>query len=147
MSILQTIEHDYIDAAKAKQAEKVSTLRMLRAALKNTQIEKMHPLSEDETMDVLRKELKKLKDARETFVQGKRDDLVAKSDQEILILTSYLPTALSDDELRALVQEVITSVPGATAKEFGRIMGEVVKRSKGRADGGRVSVIVKENLE
>lgn len=155
MSLLERLEQEYIRASKARDADAVSTLRLLRAALKNTQIEKMHPLSDDEAIDVVTKEVKKLKDSRESFVAGGRADLINKTDHELALLQTYLPAGLSDDELAAIVAQVIaqsivasaTEGAGATAMNFGKIMGEVMKLAKGRADGGRVSAAVKSALE
>jgi len=146
MTTRERIEADFVKEMKARNETAVSTLRMLRASLKNIEIEKMKPLEEGEIIDAIGKELKKLRDALESFAQGKREDLVQKTRQEIAFLETYLPQQLSEDELRSLVQEKIKAAGAVTAKDFGKIMAEVMKDVKGRAEGGKISLLIKEML-
>ncbi len=144
MNTRERIENDFTTAMKARAGATVSTLRMLRAALKNAEIDKMKPLEEADVVDVIGKEVKKLRDAFDSYVAGKRDDLAENARTEIATLEAYLPAQLDDDALRAIVR---AKAEGGTAKDFGRIMNEVMKEAKGRADGSKVSRFVKEALE
>lgn len=145
MTTGERIESDFRRESKARNASAVSALRMLRAALKNAEIDKMKPLDERDVLSVISKEVKKLKDALESFVAGKRDDLAGQARNEIALLERYLPEQLTDDEIREIVKKRIATGT-ATAKDFGRVMSQVMKDAQGRADGSRVGAIVKEVL-
>ncbi|MFC1702905.1 GatB/YqeY domain-containing protein [Patescibacteria group bacterium] len=142
----QQLDNDFTTAVKARDAFAVSVLRMLRAAMKNAEIEKREELSEDEILALMKSEVKKLRDALEQFKSGGRDDLVQKNEQEIAFLGKYLPAQLDDTALRAIVKTVIVGLGEVTPKDFGRVMSAVMKEAKGQADGGRVSALVKEAL-
>ncbi len=146
MTTRERIENDFTKELKARNASAVSTLRMLRAALKNAEIDKMKPLEEPDVVDVIGREVKKLRDGLDSFVAGKREDLAAQARQEIAVLEAYLPAQLDDDALRGLVQEKIAAAGPLTQKDFGRLMKEVMEAAKGRADGAKVSKFVKEAL-
>ncbi|MFA6603614.1 MAG: GatB/YqeY domain-containing protein [Patescibacteria group bacterium] len=144
MTTRERIDADCSEAAKARQADKLSTLRLLRAALKYVEIEKMKPLAEEDVIEVVGRELKKLRDALESYVAGKRADLAAKAEAEMAILQAYLPEQLGDEALKELVRQKIAVIGTVTAKDFGRVMSEVMKEAKGKADGTKVSAAVKE---
>ncbi len=146
MTTREKIDSDYAREAKARNAFAVSVLRMLRAALKNAEIDKMKPLTEEDAIDVIGREAKKLKDSLADFNAGGRPDLAKQAETEISFMQQYLPAALGDDEVRALVRAKIAAFGQPTMKDFGRIMGEVTKETKGRADGAKVSAMVKEAL-
>jgi len=146
MTTRERIESDFIREFKARNASAVSTLRMLRAALKNAEIEKMAPLEEADTISVVSKETKKLKDSLESFVAGKRDDLAAQARQEIGLLEQYLPQQVSDEELRGIVRRAIAATGAQTPKDAGKVISLVMKEAQGRAQGGTVSNVVKEDL-
>jgi uncharacterized protein len=146
MTTRERIDGDYTHEAKARNAPVVSILRMLRAALKYAEIEKMKPLTEEETIEVVSRELKKLKDSLESFRAGKREDLANQAIAEIGVLERYLPQQMSDDELDAAAKAKLATMGEVTAKDFGRIMSEIMKDVKGRAEGGRVSAAVKRVL-
>lgn len=146
MSLRERIEVDFIRESKAKNATAVSTLRLLRASLKNAEIDKMKPLEDADVLAVLQREVKKMRDALESYVQGNRDDLAGSAMAEIVVLEAYLPQQLSDVELRAVVDRMIAAAGAVTEKDFGRIMGAVIKEAQGKADGGKVSAAVKTAL-
>lgn len=146
MGMRERIEQDYIVAVKAKDASVVSILRMLRAALKNTEIEKMAELDESDVIDVIGKEVKKLKDALESFEQAGRDDLINQTKGELETLGKYMPEEMGDDELRVIVSEKRKAMGDLTQADFGRLMKEVMAEVKGRAQGNKVSAMVKEEL-
>jgi uncharacterized protein len=145
MSFQARIDADLKEAMKAQQAERLGVLRMLKAALKNAAIEKggIHfELSDADATAVVRKELKKRQDSIESFTKGGRPELAAKETSEAAILASYLPQALSAEELAALVAACIAEA-GATSKaQMGAVMKLAVEKSAGRADGKALSAVV-----
>ncbi|MBS3947578.1 MAG: GatB/YqeY domain-containing protein [Dethiobacter sp.] len=143
--MLNTIQDDMKRSLKAGEKMRLSTLRMLLAALKNESIEKRHELSEEEIFTVVQREIKLRRHASEEFKKGFRDDLVQEAEQEIIILESYLPRQLSDAELQALAQQVVTELK-ATPRDFGKAMREIMLLIKGRADGKRVQDMLRQVL-
>lgn len=140
------IEKNYVTEAKARNAFAVSTLRMLRAALKNEEIERRGKLDDEAVVGVVSREVKKIKDSIDSFRKGGREDLVEKAEKEISILGAYLPEQLDDDSIRELVRSAIGELGEVTGQDFGKVMSAVMKDAKGKADGSRVSAIVKEKL-
>nr|WP_191990212.1 GatB/YqeY domain-containing protein [Ligilactobacillus salivarius] len=140
------MQKDMIAAMKAKDKVKLGTIRMLKAAVVNKQIEVGHDLSSDEEIAVLSRELKQRKDSLEEFKNAGRDEAVQNLKNEIKVVESYLPEQLSEDEVKTIVQETIDQV-GATSKaDFGKVMGAVMPKLKGKADGKLVNATVKELL-
>ncbi len=147
MNTLERIDQDYINSVKAREAFEVSVLRMLRSSLKNAAIEKKSDLNEDDTVDVVTKEAKQVKDSLESFKEGGREDLIEKATKELEILQKYLPEQMGEDKLRELVRMKIADMgEEVTAADFGRVMSEVMKDAKGKAEGSLVSKLVKEEL-
>ena len=135
-----------IVAMKAKDKVKLGTIRMLNAAVVNEQIEVGHDLSSDEEIAVLSREITQRKDSLEEFKNAGRDEAVQNLKNEIKVVESYLPEQLSEDEVKTIVQETIDQV-GATSKaDFGKVMGAVMPKLKGKADGKLVNATVKELL-
>ncbi len=163
MSLKTTIEDDCRRALKENESARLSTLRMALAALKNREIEKRTRLSksgmsgeeleegsvltDEETLGVIRSEFKKRRDAEVEFKKGGRNDLAEKEKTEALILEWYLPAEVPDEEVEKAVREAVAALGVATEKDFGRVMGEAMKRLKGQAGGERVSAMVKKLLE
>ena len=149
MSFQARIDNDLKEAMKARQAERLAVLRMLKSALKNAAIEKGgvdFQLNEPDALAVVRKELKKRHDSIESFTKGGRPELAAKETAEAEILRAYLPQALSPEELRQLVAECIAET-GATSKaQMGAVMKLAVERAAGRADGKALSAAVAAQL-
>ncbi len=146
MEILDKIGVDLKEALKAHEDNKVQTLRYILAQIHNREIEKGiqgKGLSNEEVIEVLRREAKKRREAAEIFKKGGREDLFKKEEEELKFFDPYLPKAAETGEIEAVVREVMTS----GGKEFGAIMKEVVARFKGQADGRVVSEIVKKKLE
>ncbi len=141
------LEKDYIEAYKAKEEQRVSTLRMLRAAVKNAEIDKMKKFETDAEIEaVIRSEVKKLREALQLATDAGRSDLVAKAEEELKILAGYLPEQMDEAAIRAVVAEKIKELGNVTEKETGRVTGEVMKVLKGKADGGLVAKVIKELL-
>ncbi|GET14544.1 GatB/YqeY domain-containing protein [Ligilactobacillus agilis] len=147
MSLLESLQKDMVAAMKAKDKTKLSTVRMLKAAVTNEQINVGHDLTSDEEVSVLSRELKQRKDSLEEFKAAGRDQAVADLEAEIAVVESYLPEQLSVDEVKAVVEETIKAV-GATSKaDFGKVMGVLMPKLKGKADGKLVNATVKELLQ
>lgn len=146
MPLLDQIVSDMKDAMRAKDESKLSTLRMLKSALKNKEIDLMHPLTEIEVLDVVKVQAKQLKEAMDQFEKGGRADLAASNAHELSFLKAYLPAEMSDEDLEVVVKEAI-SQSGATSKaDMGKAMGFVMKAVAGRADGSRVKALVEKIL-
>lgn len=146
MTTRERIDADMLRAAKEKNAPVLSTLRMLKSAVKNAEIEKMKPLEEADVVAVVSREMKKLKDGLESYAAGKRDDLAEQAKKEIATLEAYVPQQMSDDELMALAKRKIEETGAAGPKDFGKVMGAVMKETQGKADGARVTAAVKSIL-
>lgn len=146
----QQISQDFLDAYKNKQELEISTLRMIKSALINKLIEKKmakdEMLSDEDAISVIKSEVKKRKDSVESYEAGGRTDLAEKEKEEIVILEKYLPQQLSDDQVRSLIVEVMQEVGASSPSEFGKVMGLVMSKSQGAADGQVVSRILKEEL-
>ena len=152
MNIKEKIEHDLKEAMKAKEELRLSVLRMISAVLHNKEIEKRGrgmsaELGEEEIIAVLRSEAKKRREAEEGFEKGSRPELARKEREEMKIVESYLPAELPDEDLERIVSEVIAAAGEVAENDFGRIMGEVMKRVKGQATGDRVSGFVRKYLK
>ncbi len=140
------IQADLKQAQLARDEVKVSTLRLLLSEIKNAQISKGSELGEEEIIAVIMREAKKRKEAAVGFRSGGREEQAVKEEAELKILEGYLPAQISDKELTALVEQVITEVGAVSLADMGKVMGVVMSKVGGKADGGRVSNLVKEKL-
>ena len=141
-----SIASDMREAMKAREPVRVAALRMLMAAVKNTEVEKLHELSDDEVLEVIAREAKRRRESIEAFEKGGRTDLVDKESGELAILEAYLPEKLSDDELASLVDQAIAETGASTPKQMGEVMKALMPKLRGRADGAQVSAMVKARL-
>jgi len=147
MPLEQILEKDLIAAMKAREAEKLGVLRMLKTALTNTKIQKKKETLEDaEVLEVIQKQAKQRQESMESFRQAGRQDLLAKEEAEFAILSQYLPAQMSDDEIRAAVQKAIETTGAKTKADMGRLMKELMPVVKGKADGKRVNEVVSSLL-
>ncbi len=149
MPLVDKIKEEFQKAMAAKDDLKVSTLRMLRAGVQNLEIElrvKKKELNDEAVLEVVSREVKRREESIEAFVKGLRQDLADKEIKELEILLSYLPAQLSDDQLREIVQKKTKEIGATSPSDFGKVMGPVAKETKGKADGNRLSQIVKEEL-
>jgi uncharacterized protein YqeY len=121
-------------------------LRMVTSAAYNVEKKQGKPLTDDEYLAVLSREVKTRRESVEAFRAGGREDLAAKEEAEIAILGEYLPQALTEDEVAALVREGIAATGAASARDMGKVMGWLAPRTRGRADGKRVSELVVQAL-
>lgn len=148
MSLFEKINRDYKSAFTKKDEFSVGVLRLIKSAIQNEEIAKKKKdsgLSEEEVLRIFLSEAKKRRDSIEVFTKGGRIDLAAKEQRELDFITTYLPKQLSEEEVKKIVQEVVASL-GEGIPNFGAVMGKVMARVKGQADGTVVSRLVKEQL-
>lgn len=134
----------------AKDTEKTSVLRMVISALGYYEIEKGgagYEASEEDVESVLQKQVKQRRDSVEQFQAGNRADLVEKESKEIAMLEVYLPAQMGEDEVRKLVKEAVAQTGATSAADMGKVMGALMPKTKGKADGGLVSKLVREQLQ
>lgn len=146
MSVLDQLNQDMKVAMKAKDKAKLKTIRMLKASLQNEKLAKQDDLTEQEELDILAREKKQRLDSLQEFKQAGRDDLVDEVEEELAIVAEYLPEPLSDNEVKEIIQSVIDSVDASGMQDMGKVMGAVMPKVKGRADGNFVSEVVKAKL-
>lgn len=145
--MLTRIDEQFREALKSKDKKRISTLRMLRSGIKNKEIEKKpKELKESDIIDVISKLVKQHKESIQQFEKGGREDLVKKEQEELKILQEFLPKQLTEEEIKDMVQDVITEVNASGKKDMGLVMGKIMPKVKGRADGKIVSGIVSEML-
>jgi uncharacterized protein YqeY len=135
-------------AMKARNAARLSTLRMMKTAIKNREIDLRAELEDAQALEVLKTLIKQRKDSIEQFQKGKREDLASKEAAEIKIIEEYLPAAVTEEEIEKVVAEVIQAVGASSLKEMGPVMKQCMARFSGRlVDGKKVSDAVKRRLE
>jgi uncharacterized protein YqeY len=146
--LLDQITQELKKVQKEQNKEKLSTLRMLVSAIKNEEIakKKRGRLSDEEIQEVITREVKKHKDSIESYKTGGREDLVKQEEAELVILKQYLPKQLSAEELASIVDEAIKTSGATSPADFGKVMGQAMKKVKGKAGDGIVSKMVKERL-
>ncbi|WP_292664394.1 GatB/YqeY domain-containing protein [Nitratifractor sp.] len=146
MSLKERIKNDIKEAMRAKDSVTRDTLRNLSAAIKQIEVDERRELSDADVEAVLMKYLKQREDALAQFVEAKRDDLVEKEKAEIELVRRYLPEPMDDTELEATLKKIITDVKAETMKDMGKVMGKAKAVIGSRADGGRISQVVKKLL-
>ena len=147
MGLREQIDADTKDAMKAGAKEKVSTLRMLSAAIKNKMIQKRPAeLTEGDVQDTVRSLIKQRRDSIEQFAKGGRQDLVDKEAAEVAVLEIYLPKQMAQEELEALIRDAVAQTGAQGAKDMGKVMKALVPMVAGRADNKLVSELVKKAL-
>lgn len=145
-SLQETITGAWKDAVRAGEKNRRDTLSGLRAAIKNQEIEARATLSDEAVQAVVNKEAKKRREAIEEYRKAGREDLALVEQGELEILSEYLPTQMSDDELRALVQATVAQVGASSPKDMGLVMKALQPQIAGKADGKLASNLVKEAL-
>ena len=147
MSLKEQLTADMKEAMKNKEKERLAVIRMVRGAIRQQEIDGQKELGEDDVIAVISKEVKMRRDSIEEFKKGAREDLVEKTQAEIDVLLPYLPAQLSEDEVRELVKAAVEQTGAATPKDMGKVMGVLMPKVKGRADGKMVNTIVKSFLQ
>jgi len=149
MPLIEQIQKDIVTAMKAREEQRLSTLRMVKSALKNKEVEKMAPLDDKESQQILTTLIKQRKDSIEQFTKGGRQEMADKEAAEIKVIEAYLPKAASEEEVVAGVRAVIAEMAAPSMKEMGTVMKNVMARFAGagiRVDGKVVSDVVKREL-
>ncbi len=149
MSLTEQIQKDIVDAMKSGAKDRLSTLRMVKSALKNREIDKMAPLDEKESQQILQTLIKQRKDSVEQFQKGGRQEMADKEAAEILLIETYLPKAAGEEEVAAGVRAAITEMGAPTMKDMGTVMKNAMARFDAaglRVDGKLVSELVKKEL-
>ena len=146
MSLQDRVQTDIATAMRAGDGLRRDVLRMVSSAAYNVEKRQGHPLTDDEYLAVLTREVKTRRESVEAFRAGGRDDLVAKEQSEIEIIAAYLPVALGEAEVAALVDEAIAATGASSPRDLGKVMGWLSPRTRGRADGKHVSELVASRL-
>ena len=149
MTLQEKIDADLKDAMRAKDAARLSVLRLLKAALKNAAIEKVGAdgeLNDADAVAVIRKQVKQRQDSIESFEKGGRADLAEKEKAEIAVLSNYLPQAMNAEELQKIVAETIVEVGATSRAQMGGVMKALQSKVAGRADGRTLSTEVQRQL-
>jgi len=147
LSLEEIIFNDMKEALKRKEKLRLSTLRMIRAAIKNAEISKKDKLNEDEIIGIIANHLKKLEDSLDLFIKGERPELADKAKKEIKIIKEYLPEQLSEEEIRKIVKETIGRFNFKSLQDIGPAMREIIPQLKGKADGKIVNKMVRDLLD
>jgi uncharacterized protein len=148
MRLRDKINEDLTAAMKQKNPERLSVLRMMKAAIKNREIEDRNELEDARTVQVLGTLIKQRRDSIEQFVRGGRQDLADKESREITIIEEYLPAAVSDEEIAAVVDEVVGQTGASSIKDLGSVMKLCMARFAGKlVDGKKVNAAVRQRLE
>lgn len=146
MALKERITEDMKNAMRAGEKDRLATIRMALAAIKQREVDERITLDDAQVLAVLEKMIKQRKEAIAQFESGGRTDLVAKEAAEVSLLQSYLPTQLTQAEIEALIAQAIASTGATSVKDMGKVMGVVKAQAAGRADMGAVSALIKKKL-
>ena len=147
MSKKSELEDALKEAMRAKDAARRNTLRLVLAAIKEAEVSQQAELDDGAIMNIVRKAIKMRQEAEEEAKRAQRDDLIDEAKQEISILEEYLPAAMSDEDLTAIIDVAIVKSGASSQKEMGDVMKLVLPEVQGKADGGKVSQIVRQKLQ
>jgi uncharacterized protein YqeY len=146
MSLGERLNEDMKQAMKSQDKFKLSVIRMVRSSIKNLEIDLKRTLDDNEVLDVLGREVKQRKDSLQEFEKAGRDDLADSLKAELVILAEYLPQQLTEEEVKAIVQETIEQVGASSKADMGKVMTALMPKVKGRADGKIVNQFVQQLL-
>ena len=146
MTLKDKLMDDLKQSMKNKEQIRKSVVILIRSAIKQKEVDERVEVSEEDVLAIISKQMKQRKDALEEFKKAQREDLILQTEQEIDILTQYLPKQLTDDELESIIQEIINQIGASTMKDMGKIMGLATPKVQGRADGKRINEIAKKFL-
>lgn len=147
MDLLEQLKKDMITAMKSKDKDKLTVIRMVKAALDKERIDKKIELNDEVLIDVVNKQIKMRNDSIEEFKKANRNDLVESVSKEVEVLMNYLPEQLTLEEVENIIKEAITSINATSRKDMGSVMKEVTPKVKGRFDMKKVSEMIKEQLD
>lgn len=146
MDLVKQLDQDIIEAMKAKDSVRLTTLRGVKGAMKMQSIDHKKEINDELLIEVVSKEIKTRNESIKEFEKGARQDLIDKTQSEIEILTKYLPEQLSESEILEIIEKVFADVNPTGIKDMGKVMGAVTPLVKGRADMGVVSGLIREKL-
>ena len=146
MALKERVTEDMKTAMRAADKERLATVRLLLAAIKQREVDERITLDDGQVLAVIEKMIKQRREAISQFESGGRSDLVAKETAEIGVLQGYLPTQLTAAEIDALIAEAIAATGAASVKDMGKVMGFVKPKAQGRADMGALSARIKQKL-
>ena len=147
MNLSERLNEDMKQAMKSQDKFKLSTIRMVRATIKNLEIDLKRPLNDNEVLDILSREIKQRKDALQEFEKAGRDDLAANVKAEAEIIAVYLPEQLTEEEIKVMVQQTIQETGASSKADIGKVMSALMPKVKGRADGKLVNQAVQQLLQ
>ena len=147
MSLNERLNEDMKQAMKQQDKFRLSVIRMLRSAVKNQEIERKKTLDDSEITDILVSELKQRRDSLQEFENAGRSDLAEKVKAEIAVINEYLPQQLTEEELKAIVQQTIQETGASSRADLGKVMAAIMPKIKGRADGKLVNQMVQQFLQ
>jgi uncharacterized protein len=147
MNLAERLNEDMKKAMKDGNKFRLQTIRMVRASIKNQEIELRRPLDDNDTLNILSRELKQRRDSLLDFERGGRDDLVSNVKAEIEIITEYLPQQLTEEEVKAIVVQTMQETGASSKADLGKLMGALMPKVKGLADGKLVNAIVQQSLQ
>ncbi|EFM64485.1 YqeY-like protein [Peptostreptococcus stomatis DSM 17678] len=146
MSLKEKLQEDLKSSMKNKDTIRKSVVTLIRAAIKQHEVDNRVELADDAIIDIISKQLKQRKDSLAEFEKANRDDLIEETKSEIQVLEGYLPQQLSEEELEKIVIETIAEVGATSMKDMGKIMATIKPKTAGRADGRKINELVKKNL-
>ena len=149
MTIVERVERDYVDAYKARDQQRLDTLRLLKTAVKNRQVElrrSLEPLDDAAMLDIIGQQAKQRQDSIEQFTAAGRTDLAAKETAELAILKSYLPEPLNPEALDQAISDAIKATDAKNIKNMSAVMQAVMNAHKGQVDGKQLSALVRARL-
>jgi uncharacterized protein len=146
MDLKERLMDDLKQAMRTQNTRRRDTIRMVRSAIKNAEIEMQHDADDAKVIELLAREVRMREEALLLFRRGKRDDLVAKTEAEIAILQDYMPRQLDDAEIREIVRNIVTELGASDMRDLGPVMQKAMAELKGRADGRTVNQIAREML-
>jgi len=146
LNVLDQLNQDLKDAMRNRDKQRLSVIRSVKSSLQNESINKGQELVYDEILSILNREMKQRKESLHEFEQADRKELVDKTNIEIQILSEYMPSQLTDEELQQVVTETIKEVGALSKSDMGKVMGAIMPKVKGRADGSKVKTLVQHTL-
>ncbi len=146
MSLKDRIQQDVKDAMRAKDKERLASIRLITAAIKQREVDERIELDDEQVLVVLDKMCKQRRESISQFEKAGRDDLIAREASELEIIQSYLPEQLGEDEIAAMIDAAITDTGASSIKDMGKVMGQLKPKLQGRADMGAVSALIKSKL-
>ena len=146
MSLIQQLEDELKEAMVARDTTRRDTLRLILSSLRSAEKELQRPLHDDEELQVLQRERKRRQEAAEAFRSGDREEQAQKEEAELDVLEEFMPEAIAEEDLEAIIDDVIAEVGATSMRDIGRVMADVMPQIAGRADGSAVSQLVREKL-